>query len=52
MEAKWIAILAVGVATAMFAPLTFMEYGKSQCRIEAIKAGIEADKINLACGVK
>jgi len=52
METKWIAILAVGVATAMFAPLAIMENGKSQCRIEAIKAGVEADKINMACGVK
>jgi hypothetical protein len=52
MEAKWIAILTVGLATAMFAPLAVTEYGKSQCRIEAIKAGVEADKINTACGIK
>ena len=49
---KWIAILCIGVAVAMFAPLSIMEYSKSQCRIEAIKAGVEADKINTACGVK
>ena len=52
MDSKWIAVLAVGVAAAMFAPLTVMEYSKYQCRIEAIKAGVEADKINTACGVK
>lgn len=52
METKWIAICAIGVAAALFAPLTAMEYGKSQCRIEAIKAGVEADKINMACGIK
>ena len=50
METKWIAILAVGLATAMFTPLAVMEYGKTQCRIEAVKAGVEADKINMACG--
>ncbi len=49
---KWIAICAVGVTAAMFAPLGITEYSKSQCRIEAIKAGVEADKINMACGVK
>ena len=52
MDGKWIAILAVGFATAMFAPLAIMEYGKTQCRIEAIKAGVEVDKINTACGIK
>lgn len=52
METKWIAICAIGVASAMFAPLSITEYGKTQCRIEAIKAGVEADKINKACGIK
>jgi hypothetical protein len=51
MDGKWIAIMAVGITMGMFAPLAAMEYGKSQCRIEAIKAGVEADKINMACGV-
>jgi len=50
MEGKWIAVLAVGVATAMFAPLTIMEYSKSQCRIEAIKAHMPADDITKVCG--
>jgi hypothetical protein len=49
---KWVAIMCIGVTAAMFAPLSIMEYSKSQCRIEAIKAGVEADKINTACGVK
>ena len=52
MSEKWIAILVVVIAVAMFAPLIIMEHGKSQCRIEAIKAGVEADKINTACGIK
>ena len=49
---KWIAICAIGIVAAMFAPVGIMEYSKSQCRIEAIRAGVEADKINTACGIK
>lgn len=49
---KWLTIMIIGVTAAMFAPLGVMEYSKYQCRIEAIKAGVEADKINMACGVK
>jgi hypothetical protein len=52
METKWLAIMWVGIVAAMFTPLAVSEHGKSQCRIEAIKAGVEADKINTACGVK
>ena len=52
MENKWIAIMVVGITVGMFAPMVIIEYGKSQCRIEAIKAGVEADKINTACGIK
>ena len=46
------AILAVVVFTLLFSPLIISEYSKGQCRIEAIKAGVEADKINVACGIK
>jgi hypothetical protein len=49
---KWIAICVVGVIGAMFAPLGIIEYSRANCRIEAIKAGVDADKINTACGVK
>lgn len=49
---KWIVIMIVGVIGAMFTPLAIMEYGNTRCRIEAIKAGVEADKIKLACGIK
>jgi hypothetical protein len=52
MDSKWIAIMAIGITMGMFAPLGVTEYSKYQCRIEAIKAGVEADKINLACGIK
>ena len=49
---KWLAIFLVGFSFAMFAPLGCSEYSKTQCRIEAIKAGVDADKINMACGIK
>ena len=49
---KWASIMIAVVFTAMFTPLAVEKYGESQCRIEAIKAGVEADKINQACGVK
>jgi hypothetical protein len=49
---KWMSIMIAIVFTAMFTPLAVQEYGNSQCRIEAIKAGVEADKIKLACGIK
>ena len=52
METKWLAIMAIGVSIGMFTPLAITEYSKAQCRIEAIKAGVEADKINMACGIK
>lgn len=52
METKWLAIMIIGVTIGMFMPLAVTEHGKSQCRIEAIKAGVEADKINQACGIK
>ena len=50
METKWICICAIGVASALFAPISFMEYGKSQCRIEAIKAQTPADDVAKVCG--
>ena len=46
------AILAVVIVTLLFSPLIIGEYSKGQCRIEAIKAGVEADKIKTACGIK
>jgi len=52
MSDKWIVILIASICVAMFAPLGIMTYGENQCRIEAIKAGVEADKIKLACGIK
>ena len=50
MSEKWIVILVVGVTVAMFSPLVFMETGKSNCRIEAIRAQMPADDIIKLCG--
>ena len=52
METKWMVILGISVMTILFSPVIVGEYQKSQCRIEAIRAGVEADKINTACGVR
>lgn len=49
---KWMSIMLAVVFSAMFTPLAVEKYGESQCRIEAIKAGVEADKIKTACGIK
>jgi hypothetical protein len=49
---KWVSILLMVLATAFLAPISIDFYESKQCRIEAIKAGVEADKINTACGVK
>lgn len=49
---KWIAICAIGVTAAMFGPISCTEIQKHQCRIEAIKAGVPAEKISAACGIK
>ena len=46
---KWISICVVGVVLGMFAPLVVMEYGKKECRIEAIKAYMPADDIIKLC---
>jgi hypothetical protein len=50
MDSKWLAVCLVGLATAMFSPLIMSEHGKSECRIEAIKAHMDADKIVQVCG--
>ncbi len=52
MSDKWIVICIIAVSVAMFAPLMIMEYSNGNCRLEAIRAGVEADKIKTACGIK
>jgi CHASE1-domain containing sensor protein len=51
-DMKWVLLLVILFIGMPMAGLALSEYHHSQCRIEAIKAGVEADKINTACGVK
>jgi hypothetical protein len=46
---KWVTILLMVVVVGMFSPVIFMERGKSECRIEAIKAQMPADDILKLC---
>ena len=47
---KWLTICIIGFVIGMFSPVVVIEYNKSQCRIEAIKAHMDADKIIQVCG--
>ena len=49
METKWITIMIIGIVFGMFSPMIVEEYGKSQCRVEAIRAGMPADDILKLC---
>jgi len=42
--------MIVGLALGMFSPLIMMEYGKKECRIEAIRSQMPADDIIKLCG--
>ena len=48
---KWSTIFLMVLVAGLFSPIIVSEYQTSQCRIEAIKAGVEADKIKTACGI-
>jgi len=52
MEIKWAMIAMAVLFGSMFAAMGVEKYSESQCRIEAIKAGVEADKVKTACGIK
>jgi hypothetical protein len=49
-DMKFAALAFFFVLGIPFAGLGLKEYQASQCRIEAIKAGMEADKIVQVCG--
>lgn len=51
-DMKWVVLLMVAFIGLPLIGMALSEYQQSQCRIEAIKAGVEADKINVACGIK
>jgi len=47
---KWMSICLIFVVFGMFSPVIFMERGKTECRVEAIKAQMSADDIIKLCG--
>lgn len=49
METKWISIMLVGMMLAIFGCGAVSEYGKYQCRVEAIKTLQDPDKIKELC---
>ena len=51
-EGKWVLVWLGLMFGGIFIGMGMDQYQKSQCRIEAIRAGVEADKINAACGLK
>jgi hypothetical protein len=46
---KWISIVLVCFIFGMFSPVIVLEHNKSQCKTEAIKAGMSADDILKLC---
>ena len=50
MEVKWIMIMATVSFLAMFVAIGVGEYGKNQCQIEGIKAGLTDTAIVKICG--
>ena len=49
MEAKWLAIMAVGMFVAMFMAVGVESYSRQQCRITAIQASMPAEQIEKVC---
>jgi hypothetical protein len=47
---KWMSICLICFVFGMFSPVIFMERGKTECRVEAIKAQMSADDIIKLCG--
>jgi hypothetical protein len=48
-DMKWAMLAFIFVLGIPMAGLALTEYQKSQCRIEAIRAGMEPDKIAQVC---
>ena len=49
METKWIAILSIGLAAAMFGPLAVVHYKEMECRIEGIKSNLTPEAVEKIC---
>ena len=48
-DMKWFALAFMFIIGMPMAGFTFDQYQKNQCRIEAIKAGMDTDKILQVC---
>jgi hypothetical protein len=48
-DTKWFVILMIVFISLPMAGLALNEYQKSQCRIEAIRAGMDVEKIAQVC---
>jgi len=48
-DMKWYAIVMIAIIGIPMAGMALKEYQDSQCRIEAIRANMEADKISQVC---
>ena len=51
-DMKWFLIAMMVFIGLPMLGLGYENHSQNQCRIEAIRAGVEADKINSACGIK
>jgi hypothetical protein len=49
-DMKWAALAFMFIIGIPMVGLAFSEYQKGQCRTEAIRAGMEPDKIVQVCG--
>ena len=48
-DMKWFALVMIALIGFPMAGLALNEYQKYQCRMEAIKAGMEPEKISQVC---
>ena len=51
-DMKWFLIIMVVLVGAPLLGMGYEQHSQNQCRIEAIRAGVDADKINSVCGIK
>ena len=51
-DMKWVVILCMVFIGVPLLGMGYEQHSHNQCRIEAIRAGVDADKINSACGIK
>lgn len=49
MEFKWLSIFGIVTFGSMFIGMGFSEYQNNQCRVEAIRAGIDVKVIKELC---